>query len=114
MTSEKHSSMVRLLPGLLWCGLVVCGTCLGQQSGAEIPVPQLSQRPAPAPDFSHARRLMQEGKVEEAIAELRALETTAPATKVLDLELGTAYYKKSDYVKAIASLKKAVTADPGN
>src|SRR5207249_10475252 len=32
----------------------------------------------------------------------------------LDLELGAAYYKKSDYPKAIAYLKKATAADPGN
>jgi tetratricopeptide (TPR) repeat protein len=106
--------MVRLLPGLFWCGFVVCGTCLGQQSGTEAPVPQLSQRPAASTDFAHARTLMQQGQVDEAITELQTLETTAPATKGLDLELGAAYYKKSDYVKAIASLKKAVAADPGN
>ncbi len=57
---------------------------------------------------------MQAGKVDEAIAELQALEDRDPATKGLALELGTAYYKKSDFVKAIQFLKKATAADPGN
>lgn len=57
---------------------------------------------------------MRQGKVDEAIAELQTIQAAAPDTKGLDLELGTAYYKKSDYVKAIASLKKAVAADPNN
>ncbi len=57
---------------------------------------------------------MQQGKVDEAIAQLQALETRDPAPKGLDLELGTAYYKKSDFLKAIEYLKKAVAADPAN
>jgi tetratricopeptide (TPR) repeat protein len=57
---------------------------------------------------------MQQGKVDDAIAELEGLEASAPNTKGIDLELGTAYYKKSDYVKAIRSLKTAVATDPTN
>jgi tetratricopeptide (TPR) repeat protein len=65
-------------------------------------------------DFSHARNLMQQGKVEEAITELHAIEGSSPDLKGLDLELGTAYYKKSDYPKAIEYLKKATPTDSGN
>ena len=57
---------------------------------------------------------MQQGKVDEAIAQLQALETRDPAPKGLALELGTAYYKKSDFLKAIEYLKKAIAADPAN
>jgi tetratricopeptide (TPR) repeat protein len=57
---------------------------------------------------------MQQGKVDDAIAELQTLESVHPAVSGLDLELGIAYYKKSDYVKAIASLKKTVAAEPNN
>src|ERR1700730_4565454 len=69
-------------------------------------------RPATS-DFSHARNLMQQGRLEEAITELRAVEASSPELKGLDLELGTAYYKKSDYPKAIEYLKKATATDPG-
>lgn len=37
-----------------------------------------------------------------------------PAAKGLALELGTAYYKKSDFPQAIAYLKKATAEDPSN
>ena len=57
---------------------------------------------------------MQQGKIDDAIAELQTLESRDPGTKGLDLELGTAYYKKSDYGKAIGFLKKAVASDPDN
>lgn len=65
-------------------------------------------------DFAEPRKLMQAGKLDEAIAELQNLEARNPATKGLALELGTAFYKKSDFVKAIEYLKKANTEDPAN
>jgi len=68
----------------------------------------------PAADLPSVRKLMQEGKFDEAISDLQALETRHPEAKGLDLELGTAYYKKSDFPKAIDYLKKASLADPGN
>jgi tetratricopeptide (TPR) repeat protein len=55
---------------------------------------------------------MQEGKLGEAIASLENLEAGDPAMKGLALELGTVYYKKSDFPKAIDYLKKAVAQDP--
>jgi tetratricopeptide (TPR) repeat protein len=110
MTPEKKFLRARLA-GWLWCGLVLCGGALSQQS-ATVPSPPAQE--SPSSDFSHARKLMQQGKVDEAITELQALETSAPTTKGLDLELGTAFYKKSDYGNAVASLKKVVAADPGN
>jgi tetratricopeptide (TPR) repeat protein len=57
---------------------------------------------------------MQQGKLDDAIAELQSVRSSAPNAKGLDLELGTAYYKKSDYVKAIDFLKAALASDPGN
>ncbi len=57
---------------------------------------------------------MQQGKVDEAIAELQGLEARDPAAKGLALEMGTAYYKKSDFPKAIEYLRKATAADPAN
>jgi tetratricopeptide (TPR) repeat protein len=73
-------------------------------------LPTLSTRP----DFSHARTLMLQGKVDEAIAELQSIEASAPNAKGLNLELGTAYYKKSDFVRAVEFLNKATASDPTN
>ena len=57
---------------------------------------------------------MQEGRTDEAIAQLQTLESRDPSTKGLALELGTAFYKKSDFPRAIEYLKKATAADPAN
>lgn len=57
---------------------------------------------------------MEEGKLDDAIAALQAIETSNPATKGLALELGVAYYKKSDFPKAIQYLKQASMEDPSN
>lgn len=76
-----------------------------------------SASPAPtaaSSDFANARALMQKGKLDEAIVELQNLEAQFPSTKGLALELGTAYYKKSDFPKAIDYLKKTTAADPAN
>jgi tetratricopeptide (TPR) repeat protein len=76
------------------------------------PSPQAS--PGASSDFAEARKLMQQGDADKAIAELQAVEARDPATKGLAQELGTAYYKKNDFPQAIAYLKKAVAADPAN
>ena len=65
-------------------------------------------------EFAQARKLLQDGKSDEAIAQLQTLEARDPAMKGLAFELGAAYYKKGDYPKAIDYLKKATAADPTN
>jgi tetratricopeptide (TPR) repeat protein len=58
-------------------------------------------------DFDAARRLLQQGKFDDALAALREIEMKQPATKGLAHEFGVAYYKKADYPSAITYLKKA-------
>jgi tetratricopeptide (TPR) repeat protein len=65
-------------------------------------------------EFDEARRLLQQGKYDEAIAALHQLESSRPGMKGVSHELGAAYYKKSDYQNAIASLKKALEENPGD
>jgi tetratricopeptide (TPR) repeat protein len=105
-----------LISGWLISGLLLLNArCAAQQPVASGDASsQSSAQSASAIDFSHARSLMEHGKVDEAIAELQGFQRIAPNTKGIDLELGTAYYKKSDFVKAIASLKNAVAVDPKN
>ena len=99
------------------CGAMVllscCWPAFAQQaaSAPDAPAPQAS---AAVPEFAEARKLMQQGNVDDAIAELQMVESRDPATKGLALELGTAYYKKGDFPKAIEYLKKATAADPAN
>jgi tetratricopeptide (TPR) repeat protein len=71
--------------------------------------------PASAPpgtQFTHARELMQQGKSDEALAELQQLSVAQPGLKGLAHELGIAYYKKGDYIRAIDSFKRALQQDP--
>jgi tetratricopeptide (TPR) repeat protein len=65
-----------------------------------------------ASEFDTPRKLLREGKFDDAIATLEDLRAKNPATPGLSHELGVAYYKKGDYLKAIAALKKAETEDP--
>jgi tetratricopeptide (TPR) repeat protein len=102
-------------PRLVRCAALLCA--LSTNSSAQQSVPSEAPAPQTAPvpsEFAQARKLMQQGKFDEAIAELRKVESRNPGAKGLALELGTAYYKKSDSPNAIEYLKKATTADPGN
>jgi tetratricopeptide (TPR) repeat protein len=66
------------------------------------------------PDFAEAQRLLQQGKYEEAVARLSELAAKTPGLKGVSNELGTAYYKKGDYIKAIDAFKQALTEDANN
>jgi tetratricopeptide (TPR) repeat protein len=110
-----RQSFVRLVT---FCAAVIPFTAAvsmqrGQQS-APASAPPAQTQAADAADFSHARALMQQGKLDDAISELQTLEASNPGIKGLDLEIGTAYYKKSDYPKAIEYLRRANSLDPGN
>src|SRR5271157_1274220 len=62
--------------------------------------------------FSGARRLSEQGKYEDAIAQLQELAARTPPPAGLSHELGMAYYKKSDYLKAAEYLKQALVENP--
>jgi tetratricopeptide (TPR) repeat protein len=66
------------------------------------------------PDLAQARRLLDQGKVDEGLALLQEISASQPNRKGLSRELGIAYYKKGDYLKAVDSLKKARAEDPGD
>ena len=86
-----------------------------QQSTAAEPPAAPAPATAPEPsEFAEARKLIQQGKVDDAIAELQQVQARDPLTKGLALEMGTAYYKKSDFPKAIEHLQVAVRVDPAN
>jgi tetratricopeptide (TPR) repeat protein len=65
-----------------------------------------------SPEFGAPRKLLREGKFDDAIATLEDLQTKNPAMPGLAHELGVAYYKKGDYLKAIAALQKAQSENP--
>jgi tetratricopeptide (TPR) repeat protein len=64
--------------------------------------------------YALARQLLQQGKYDEAIAQLQNLSAKNPSLKGMAHELGAAYYRKGDYGKAIDSLHQATTDDPAD
>jgi tetratricopeptide (TPR) repeat protein len=83
-------------------------------------IPQQIKAPQPKPTvsadsaFAAARRLAQQGKFDDALAQLRALAAKQPDAKGLAHELGIVYYKKGDYLKAVASFQNALGEDPAD
>jgi tetratricopeptide (TPR) repeat protein len=64
--------------------------------------------------FAEPRRLLQQGKFDESLALLLDLQSQHPGMKDLEHEIGTAYYKKGDFLNAAAHLKKALDEDPSD
>ena len=94
--------------------IAVC-TLAGAQSTSSAPSAgkNVLSPPSPnSPDLAHPRQLMQQGKYDDAIAELQQLSTSQPGLKGISHELGMAYYKKGDYAHAIDSFKQALQQDP--
>lgn len=80
----------------------------------QIEAPQPKQTVSPDAIFKEANRLAQQGKFDEALAQLEALAAKQPSAKGLAHEFGIVYYKKSDYLKAAASFQKALQENPGD
>jgi len=109
---ERTQRFSRLrFPWLSACLWIFCSTGFAQQT---TPPDAPQAAPTTAADFARAHSLTQQGKIDEAIAVLQEMAAKAPDTKGLDLELGIAYYKKSDFPKAIEHFKTALAADPSN
>src|SRR6266568_1115782 len=64
------------------------------------------------PDLAQARRLLDQGKIDEGIALLKELSARQPDLKGLAHEWGVAYYKKSDFSQAAPFLLTALDQNP--
>src|SRR6516164_1592490 len=92
--------------------LALAMIAMSQGPAGENAVPNVSQSSDPV--FAAARRLLNQGKFDEAIADLQKIAEQNPGHNNLAHEFGLAYYKKGDYIKAIESLKKALSEDPAD
>ena len=97
-----------------WLSLTGVLLALSSLSISQQSTPHQTAPPGTASDYSHARKLIEQGKTDEAITELEAIEGRDPGAKGLALEMATAYYKKGDYPHAAEYLKRVTTADPEN
>jgi tetratricopeptide (TPR) repeat protein len=96
--------------------LVFSGALSAQSTGAASQASSPPTAPSQAVDstFAGERRLVQQGKNEEALAQLQQMAAANPAMKGLSHEFGIAYYKSGEYPKAIESFQKATQEDPGD
>src|SRR3989441_5410162 len=85
-----------------------------QQSARPVESPRPAQSAPSDSAFAEARRLLQQGKYDEALSQLQGLAAKEPVLKGLSHELGVGYYKKGDYLKAVAFLKTAQEEDPND
>jgi len=108
---------VQLISALLASGSLLSSpsarsSILEQSNPPSQPQPSTASRFPSDSDFEQARRLLQQGKYDDALAALHDIEAQHPATKGLSHELGGAYYKKGDYLNAITYLTKAREENP--
>src|SRR4029077_5951915 len=92
---------------LLYCALAWSQT----QSPPSMPESDLARPSAHAPEFAEARQLMERGKYDDALSQLKELEAKNRGLKGLSHELGNAYYVKGEYPKAAEYLKQALQED---
>ena len=60
------------------------------------------------------KRLIEQNKLDDAIASLRSIQQSHPETKGLDYQLGLALYRKNEFAEAQSALARAMEKDPFN
>jgi tetratricopeptide (TPR) repeat protein len=108
---------IRLLPELLAWSLLAtqnfaCSSVARAQDQAQPAKRTDTEGAGPDSAFGEVRSLSQQGKYDEALAQLQDLAVKQLALKGLSREFGVTYFKKADYLKAVESFKKALGEDP--
>jgi tetratricopeptide (TPR) repeat protein len=107
----------------MFLGFLLLFPLLGQAANSTTPAapaPSIQAAPAPvaavepAGAFAQARSLIDHGKFNEGIAELRQLQARDPKMRGLNREFGLAYYKHSDFMTAAQYLQPALQEDSGD
>lgn len=70
------------------------------------------EAPSPEAELNAARTLINQGRLDDAIARLSALQQKMPARPEIGRELGIAYYRKGDFLHATTFLQEAFTLRP--
>jgi tetratricopeptide (TPR) repeat protein len=94
----------------LYTTLLLAASLPGLAAATQLPPdqsPQPSQPQAPNQNFAATRRLMQQGKSDEALSQLQQLPAQDPKLPGLSHEIGAAYYKMGNYLKAAECFKQA-------
>src|SRR5215831_17288233 len=73
----------------------------------------VAQEPqSPDAELTAARTLINQGRLDDAIARLNALRQKMPTRPEIGRELGIAYYRKGDFLHAATFLQEAFTRRP--
>jgi tetratricopeptide (TPR) repeat protein len=64
------------------------------------------------PSYDEIHRLTEQGKFDDALAELDEISKTNPTAKNLSHEFGVTYYRQGDYRNAITALQRAIAETP--
>jgi tetratricopeptide (TPR) repeat protein len=75
---------------------------------------QNAQAGPPDASLGQATLLIQQGKHDAALTLLESIAAADPARRGVSRQIGIAYYRKNDFMKAAASFKKALEEDPGD
>src|SRR5207244_879347 len=100
-------------------GLAVCAALHAESPAAQGAPKQDGSTPSASSatrdaSFEQATRLMQQGNNNEALRLLENIAAAEPSRRGIVREIGIAYYKKSDFLKAVASFKSALEENPGD
>ena len=114
--------IVLLLVGRLattaWLHVQQSASDLGRQgaihAGSELAQQPKSQVEARQTLLSNARALIDAGKLDEAIDQLKKLQSESPEPQGLEHELGLAFYRKGNFSEAQRAFAKAMDEDPQN
>ena len=102
-----------LLPALLVsvCVVSIAQSQQGPATPGGTPPPASS---APGTEFKEAYRLAQQGKYDEALAQLQAMAARTPKPAGLAHATGMVYYSKGDFLKSAEYFKQATAEDPAD
>jgi tetratricopeptide (TPR) repeat protein len=102
----RRNDLVTL--GRAFCAVLLCTATMAQTRAPQGGATQSNS------DFTGERKLLQQGKYDDAIAELQQLASGHPGTKGVSRELGIAYYRKSEYMRSAQFLQQALQEDPND
>lgn len=96
--------------------LCMCSGLLTAQTPppSAAPVSGVSKIATPDPALTAALRLAQQGKYDEALAQLQELSTKSPKPAGLAHAMGKVYYAKGDFLKSAEYFQQATVDDPND
>jgi tetratricopeptide (TPR) repeat protein len=96
---------------ILLLAILTSGYLSAQSEPAQPPHSEALPATSSATNLTAIRKLLQQGKYDEAITQLQQIAAEDPKTPGLSHELGAAYYKKGEYLKAAEYFKQGIQED---